>query len=344
LEELRALLAAAYKSHPNMEIRDAVKFIYQNEFGPGHIIKDRGDSLRRLVTELKTVYAGEEVPGEPIGNGLFRLSLRYAKGRLSPETINAMLINTANNVAGRRGRFAEKLKLLEMLPFDAMECEKYLSAYEKSGFPAVSHSEIYRFEYSPAYRIIDDCFVRFLPVFETVDRLMAGGKPVVCAIDGYCASGKTTLAELMESVYDCSVFHMDDFFLPPDMKTAERLKIPGGNVHWERFREEVALPLSKGDRVTFRRYDCGTGTLLPKKTVLPEKLSVVEGSYALHPELRGFYTLRIMLKLPYADRVERIRRRNGEELLKRFVKEWIPLENRYFEAFGVEKCCDIEID
>jgi hypothetical protein len=30
--------------------------------------------------------------------------------------------------------------------------------------------------------------------------------------------------------------------------------------------------------------------------------------------------------------------------LKRFLQEWIPMENRYFETFGIAKLCDLIID
>ena len=37
--------------------------------------------------------------------------------------------------------------------------------------------------------------------------------------------------------------------------------------------------------------------------------------------------------------IERIRLRSGEAMLERFVREWIPLEDAYFERAGVRACC-----
>ena len=45
------------------------------------------------------------------------------------------------------------------------------------------------------------------------------GKRTVLAIDGPCGSGKTTLAALLARLYDCPVFHADDFFLRPEQRT-----------------------------------------------------------------------------------------------------------------------------
>ena len=47
---------------------------------------------------------------------------------------------------------------------------------------------------------------------------------------------------------------------------------------------------------------------------------------------KKYYDARHILTAPYETRLERIRRRDGEYMLGRFVREWIPLEDRYFEA------------
>ena len=80
----------------------------------------------------------------------------------------------------------------------------------------------------------------------------------VAAIDGRCASGKTTLAKALAKETGAGVIHMDDFFLPEELRTKERLSSPGGNVHYERFREEVLENLK-------RKRDFPTGRLTVKQ-------------------------------------------------------------------------------
>ena len=70
-----------------------------------------------------------------------------------------------------------------------------------------------------------------------IDELMAQKDQVIIAIDGNCTAGKTTLAGMLAEVYDCNVFHMDDFFLRPEQRTPERYAEIGGNVDYERFME-----------------------------------------------------------------------------------------------------------
>lgn len=48
--------------------------------------------------------------------------------------------------------------------------------------------------------------------------------PLLVAIDGQCASGKTTLGEMLARRFDCNLFHMDDFFLRPEQRTKNALR------------------------------------------------------------------------------------------------------------------------
>lgn len=169
-------------------------------------------------------------------------------------------------------------------------------------------------------------------LFAAIDRKLEETERVIVAIDGSCASGKTTLAQLLHQAYGCSVFHMDDFFLQPRQRTPQRYAEPGGNVDRERFEEEVLAPLRAGETVRAARFDCCTMTLQPMAPAEPTRLSVVEGSYCLHPALRETYTLSVFLKIDPETQRQRIACRNGEDALQRFVNRWIPLEQAYHEA------------
>ncbi len=71
-------------------------------------------------------------------------------------------------------------------------------------------------------------------------------KPLLVAIDGRCASGKSTLAKDLQKQLDCNVIHMDDFYLQEHQRTTRRLREPGENVDYERFETEVLQPLLTG--------------------------------------------------------------------------------------------------
>ena len=131
--------------------------------------------------------------------------------------------------------------------------------------------------------------------------------------------------------------------LQPHQRTPERYGEPGGNVDRERFLAEALQPLSRGEAYVSRRFDCGSMTLLEGKTVEPSGLVVVEGSYSLHPELARCYDLRVLLRIAPDVQSARILARNGQEKHAQFMARWIPLENRYFEATGIEARCDMQL-
>lgn len=163
---------------------------------------------------------------------------------------------------------------------------------------------------------------------------------IIIAIDGSCTSGKTTLAAALEKEFDCNVFHMDDFFLRPEQRTPQRMAEVGGNVDYERFREEILLPLGKGEPFSYRPYDCKTGSLRAPVAVQPKAINIVEGTYSHHPYFGNAYDLRICLRVCPEIRWKRILERPAF-LHKRFREEWIPREQDYFETFAIEENCDL---
>ena len=70
---------------------------------------------------------------------------------------------------------------------------------------------------------------------------------------------------------------------------------------------------------------------------------IVAGAYSSHPYLGNYSDFKIFLKADENVQKERILKRNGEEMLKRFTNEWIPKENEYFNEFKIEKKADIVI-
>lgn len=181
---------------------------------------------------------------------------------------------------------------------------------------------------------------RFLCLQKEIDRLLNSRSRVIVAIDGNCTSGKTTLARQLSESYDCNIIHMDDFFLRPEQRTPERYAQPGGNVDYERFREEVLLPLTAGTSFSYRPFSCSTFTLSEPVSVRPKKLTIVEGTYCLHPHFGDVYDLKVRLTVKAELQQQRILER-PEFLHKRFFEEWIPMENRYFQVFSISEKCDL---
>lgn len=166
-------------------------------------------------------------------------------------------------------------------------------------------------------------------------------EPLLIAIDGRCGSGKTTLADQLAGAFQCSVVHMDHFFLQPFQRTEARLREPGGNVDYERVLEEVLLPLSEGRDASYRRFDCQRMALAERIPVPRAPVILIEGSYSCHPALWDFYDLRVFLDVSPEEQLRRIRQRNGEAALPAFQTRWIPLEERYISFYHLPTRCDL---
>lgn len=344
---MREVLKEHFARYPKMRVTDAVKLLYQSEFGGGHMIANPVKSLKWIETEWESVRGGM-VPQTPvleeIGGGICRVSLRTLDEGLSPETLNRMFVKTADRTVGTIANFEKKLDILREMcgagetTFGLAELEEYLSKYKADGYPPVSHSEIFRESYHPAYRVAATSYTRYYKVMLEIDRALAaaGDEQVVVAIDGMCGSGKSTMGRVLEEIYDCNLFHMDDFFLRPEQRTPERLAEPGGNVDYERFKLEVLDHLADSDGFSYQVYNCGIQALDGFVEVPYKKLNIIEGAYSQHPYFGEPYDLKFVCKISPEEQANRILKRNGPAMLERFKSVWIPMENRYFEAFGIE--------
>lgn len=181
---------------------------------------------------------------------------------------------------------------------------------------------------------------RLAAATQHINWYLAHKERVIVAIEGKCASGKSTLASQLAERYDCNLFHMDDFFLRPEQRTPQRHEETGGNVDYERFLEEVLLPLESGKAFSYRPFDCSTFTLSDPVLVTPKKLSIIEGSYAMHPYFGNRYDLKILLTVDPGFQRQRILERPAF-LQERFFTLWIPMENRYLEEFRISEKADI---
>lgn len=162
----------------------------------------------------------------------------------------------------------------------------------------------------------------------------------IIAIDGRCASGKTTLASYIAEHIPCDIVHLDDFFLPFEMRTCERLSKIGGNIDRERLLSEILIPLKNGKSYTYSKFSCKSGLITQGEKIQPRKITIVEGSYSCHPDLFEFYDMHIFLIVDKETQKERILQRNKDNA-DAFFSKWIPLEEKYFSECNIKEKCEI---
>ncbi len=183
---------------------------------------------------------------------------------------------------------------------------------------------------------------KFVVFIKELNELLKQRKQVILAIDGECASLKTTLAQVLETVYGAGVIHCDNFFLPPDLRTPERFEEAGGNIDYIRLKEEVIDKLNQKEEITYQPFDCHAMRFADEVCVKKAKLMIVEGAYAMHPQLGKYYDMALFLSAKESERIKRISARG--QSAEHFINRWIPLENRYFEVFHIRKRADFLID
>lgn len=363
--KLLNLLKENIEKYPAMQLQDCIKLLYQRILGSEHMAMSYGRCYDLLKAEKEKVGTDVSfIRYEELGDNLCRFNLlSLPDDKASLHTLTNLFLQSiktlSDNISNKKIRFEEALTFLlksvkeGLLPFDFAETEAFLKKYIENGCPPVHHSQIYRDTYHPAYRLIRTDFARYFSLFEAIDKLIREKEHVIIAIDGKCGSGKSTLANILSEVYSSNIIHMDDFYLPFNLRTKERLDEPGGNIHYERFASQIlpalfSLKQNTPGNVcgftdhTYQIFNCHTMDYKEKNgTIADRPLTIIEGSYSLRPEFIRAYDLKVFLDVSIKEQKERLLARNGEEAFKNFEMKWIPMELKYFNEYDVKNCCDL---
>lgn len=337
--------------HPSLQPQDALKMCYQAAFGAEHLLKDEASARAYLASEW------ESTPGdanaalyERISNEVCRINLSAWKGlNLPMEWLLQLFIHSCKPLPNALNRFfaflgsVDALCAADALPFGMDEWKLAKEDYLRLGVHPVHHSDVYRAAEKPAYRVMDAAFLRLLPLLLSTHEASAKGEAKVIALDGRAASGKTTLAKQLACITGAGVVHMDDFFLPPELRTEERLTTPGGNVHYERFAQEVLPQLSSGKAFDYQTFDCSRMALGMQRSVPAGCLRIVEGAYCCHPALGEYMDLRVFSDVSPREQLRRIRVRESEEMARRFSEQWIPMEESYLKAYAIRDRAELTL-
>ena len=342
-----ALLKEHFQRYPLLQPQDVLKFLHQSTFGCGHLIASPTAAAEYIRQEMAQC-ADSSVTIEDLDGDFCRVHLCYAKKLgISADTLAKLLAQSAQEPCGEEENLEMQLSVaLSMaknteLPFSFESLNQEIIPWRSAGSPARHHSEVFRNAYAPAYRVIKKEYAQWLPLLAKIEAECSKKSPALIAIEGGSASGKTTLSQLLREVYDCNVFHMDDFFLRPEQRTEARFAQAGGNIDHERFLGEVLLPLSQGKTVQYRAFDCATLTLRPAVEIAPKKLNIIEGAYSMHPQLAQYYDFSVFLSITPRLQRKRIEKRNSPDMAQRFFDTWIPLERTYFEATNAAARCSM---
>lgn len=339
-KKLYDILLRQFKKYPKMEICDAVKLVYQAEFGGGHRVNDEFYCIQKIQDEGSNLSAEQlaEPYFEEIGGGWCRMNLSVL-GALTVDVFAKMFMESAKCSSGTERGFEERIVVLRRIAeekragFTSEALNHYLFEYRKGGLRPVSHSAAYTENYAPAYRVVKKEYCKFLDAFIKISRLYSLGNEVTVAIDGQSAAGKTTLASTIATVFDCNLFNTADF-----MAVNKR-----GVLFFDaaRFKAEICENLNKGKPFSYGVCDPETGRITSQKTVEPRRLNIVEGAYSLHHRLRRYYELKIFMEVNPILQSKRILEDYGEDGFRRLNTEILPRENEYIKQSGIKLNSDL---
>lgn len=174
----------------------------------------------------------------------------------------------------------------------------------------------------------------------------AGRSPLVVAIDGHGAAGKSTIAGLAAAAAGATLVHTDDFFTgsgapagSPDTGVQGQLAAQAGHAEqaeqalgryydWRRLRAQALEPLLEGRAVSFRRFDWDRGSGLDGTVrAQPHDVIMLEGVFSTAPVLSDLVSRTVLVLTPEAERLVRLRGRvpPGE-----WDEQWLAAERAYF--------------
>ncbi len=326
---MRILLPYHLKKYPKMQNQDKIKLIYQASLGPAHLINQISEkkAYKYIIKEAKIKTDINSPYYEWISDSYIRINILKERNL---KYLAKSFYESAKNAKYNFNILKENL-------------EKYLNEneYFNYDYKPIHHSSIYNEEYMPHYRLIHmDYLSLVMRIFQLYDYIEMQPKHSIIALEGKCASGKTTIAHQCNNA---TILHTDDFFLPENKKTKARLAEIGGNINYELIKEtlEAIKKAWENDEkiITIQAYDCEKEIYYSKDIELKDKI-LFEGVYSYHPFFNNLIDKCAYLFVKQSTQIERIMLREKVEL---YLNEWIPLENKYFEKYKFLDNADIII-
>ena len=167
-EKTKELLIKHCDTYPVLQPQDIFKYIFHSSFGCEHLATDEKAVLEYIVREYETVSKDAPPFTEHLDGDYSRAYLSWLNDGLRSETLAKIFCLSAKNEPDGKTQLSQKLEIAKKLtaegklPFDEEEFAKSLDEWCDNGCPAVHHSDIFRNEYKPSYRVIANKYAYFL--------------------------------------------------------------------------------------------------------------------------------------------------------------------------------------
>jgi len=209
-----------YRKYPKSEITDYYKLLFQKHFGPGHFINEN-NSLAYLQNECsklkKTKYQDLY---EYLGNEYVRINLvPYLNNNLNLKNLNKFFINSSSFI-NNKDSFINNLNVLSAFLIEiGFKKDIVLNTfinYETLGYPPVHHSQNYKNNYNPAYRVIKSGFInddlRFIQMIQYLSQLSSSNPTFISIYNNY--KHLNNMLERTKELYPITIIPADTIIDP----------------------------------------------------------------------------------------------------------------------------------
>ena len=166
------------KRYPKLKAQDIFKFIFQSAFGCEHLVSDKERVISYIEQELKN-FPSAPSKIEELDGDYSRVHLGIIREGLSVTTLGNLFYLSAKKEANGMKQLTLSLKAVAelidegKLPVNKDEYYALLREWEEAGFPAIRHSDEFRENYKPCYRVIANRFIPLLPLLCKIDEFIS---------------------------------------------------------------------------------------------------------------------------------------------------------------------------
>ena len=161
---VRSAIERQLATYPESTLQDIYKSIYQEHFGPGHIISDTASARRYLMRELSEMGKTASPYFEPTGSQGYYVRVylsAIADSLITAEQLLDAFVRSANSRQEPTVSWLEKWEaIVSIIQANKMEIEGFetdlpLLTEAARNNQAVHHSRRYNEAYHPHYRIVE---------------------------------------------------------------------------------------------------------------------------------------------------------------------------------------------
>jgi len=165
-EKVKQSIHSQLQTYPQSTLQDIYKNLFQDRFGPEHIISDTVSARLYLEKELSSFDTSNSVEIEYLGlnHNYVRVNLMAIKqGKISQEKLLSAFCRSAKKINKSdveiwRKEWTKIVGIIERMNLEIVDFEvdkQKIDFLLSQGKYATSHSAIFRKAYQPHYRIVD---------------------------------------------------------------------------------------------------------------------------------------------------------------------------------------------